>query len=274
MSINSSNKEISADMVSDSVSVAASQTVEGRKFVKTADVNMEVKDVYESSIFIENKLLELKGFVTSSRLNSKIVSENTYQTSDENAMLVRKFQTENSMEVRVPTENLGKFLTFINDKKVFLNSRNILAEDVTNNAKIAELENQKLAQSQTVINNMKNDADKVDRINQNLQDKQNQDINKISLSDNLKYSTVSIYIQEPSLKTAEIAVINTKGVDQKYQFNFLYDLKIAVQDGFYLIQKFVIGLVTVWPLLIILGLILYFLKVRNTKVGKTEDSSQ
>lgn len=274
ISMESADKKVSAEMISDSVSVAASQTVEGRKFVKTADVNMEVKDVYESSIFIEKKLQELSGFVTSSNLNAKVISEKTYQTSDEDAMLVRKFQTENSMQVRVPSENLGQFLTFINDKKVFLNSRVILAEDVTNNAKISELENNKLAQTQDVITKMKNDKDKVELIAQNLEEKQYQDVANISLADDLKYSSVAIYIQEPSVKTAEIAIINTKGIDQKYQLNFLYDLKIAVQDGFYLIQKFVIGLVTVWPLLIIVGLILYFLKLRKVKVVKNENVAE
>jgi len=255
--------EPSLEMVSDSVSLAASQEIEGRKFVKTADVNMEVKDVYESSIFIEKKLQELGGFVTSSNLNAKVISENTYQTSDENAMLVKKYQTENSMQVRIPTQHLGGFLTFINDKKVFLNSRIISAEDVTNNAKIAELENTKLQQTKEIIGKMKNDKDKINSLTQNLEEKKYQDVANISLADNLKYSTVDIYIQEPTVRIAEIAVANTKGIDQKYQFNFLYDFKNAVQEGFYLIQRVMIGLVTIWPFLLILGAVLYFWRKRG-----------
>ena len=255
--------EPSLEMVSDSVSLAASQEIEGRKFVKTADVNMEVKDVYESSIFIEKKLQELGGFVTSSNLNAKVISENTYQTSDENAMLVKKYQTENSMQVRIPTQHLGGFLTFINDKKAFLNSRIISAEDVTNNAKIAELENTKLQQTKEIIGKMKNDKDKINSLTQNLEEKKYQDVANISLADNLKYSTVDIYIQEPTVRIAEIAVANTKGIDQKYQFNFLYDFKNAVQEGFYLIQRVMIGLVTIWPFLLILGAVLYFWRKRG-----------
>ncbi|MFC6266941.1 DUF4349 domain-containing protein [Frigoriflavimonas asaccharolytica] len=273
MNMETSNVATEAKMVSDSVSVAASQTVEGRKFVKTADVNMEVKDVYESSIFIEKKLQELKGFVTSSNLNARVLSEKTYTTSDENAMLVRKFQTENSMQVRVPSENLGQFLTFINDKKVFLNSRIISAEDVTNNAKIADLTNAKLAQSQEVIDKMKNDKDKVDLINQNLSEQQSQDVSNITLADDLKYSSVTIYIQEPSIKTAEIAVVNTKGVDQKYQMNFFYELKNALQQGFYFIQTFVVGLFAIWPFLLILGAGFYFWRKRR-KLEVTSPKSE
>lgn len=258
--------QTSMEMVSDSVSLAATQEIEGRKFVKTADVNMEVKDVYESSIFIEKKLQELGGFVTSSNLNARVISEKTYQTSDENSMLVRKFQTENRMQVRIPTQHLGGFLTFINDKKVFLNSRTILAEDVTNNAKIAELENKNLQETKEVIAKMKNNKDKAELTAQNLAEKQYQNVANISLADNLKYSTVDIYIEEPNMRIAEIAVTNTKGIDQKYQFNFLYDLKNALLEGFYLIQKLIIGLVSIWPLILILGTVLYFWKKRGSKM--------
>ena len=255
----------------DEVSVAASQEVKDRKFVKTADVNMEVKVVYESSIFIEKKLQELDGFVTASNLNARVLSENTYQTSDEDAMLVRKYQTENKMQVRVPTENLGSFLTFINDKKVFLNSRVILAEDVTNNAKIAELEKRKLAETKTVIDKMKNDEDKVALTQENLNNNQYEDLAKIALADNLKYSTVDIYIQEPTVRVAEIAVTNTRGVDQKYRMNFLYDLKNALQQGFYLIQSLIVGLFTIWPFILIFGAGIYFWRKRKTIGYKVEN---
>ena len=263
----------SMDMVTDSVSMAATQEIKDRKFVKTADVNMEVKDVYESSIFIEKKLQELGGFVTSSNLNARVLSENTYQTSDEDAMLVKKYQTENRMQVRIPTEHLGGFLTFINDKKVFLNSRTILAEDVTNNARIAQLENSNIKKTEEVIEKMKNDKDKVELTTQNLSEKQYQNLANISLADNLKYSTVDIYIQEPTVRIAEIAVTNTKGIDQKYQFNFLYDLKNALQEGFYLIQRLIIGLVTIWPFILILGAGFYFWRKRknlNLKIDPTK----
>lgn len=170
--------------------------------------------------------------MTSSNLNARVLSENTYQTSDEDAMLVRKYQTENRMQVRIPTEHLGVFLTYINDKKVFLNSRIILAEDVTNNARIAELENSNIKKTEEVIEKMKNDKDKVELTAQNLAEKQYQNVANISLADNLKYSTVDIYIQEPTIRIAEIAVSNSKGIDQKYQFNFLYDFKMLCRKDF------------------------------------------
>lgn len=249
--------------VSDSVSMAASQQVPDRKFVKTADINMEVKDVYDATIFIEKQLKELGGFVTISRLNSNVISEDTFETSDSEATLVKKYQTENRMQVRVPSEKLGDFLTFINDKKLFLNSRIILAEDVTNNAKIAQLEKQKLEKTGQVIEKMKNNGDKADRTENNLEQNNQQQIADITLADDLKYSTVDIYIKEPKVRVAEIAVTNTKNIDNKYKFNFFYDAKNAFVEGFYLVQRLLVGLITIWPVILIISGIIYFLRKKK-----------
>ncbi len=136
---------------SDSISSVATMQVEGKQFIKSADVNMEVKDVYEATISIEQSLQKLGGFVTSSRLNTQVIDEETFNTSDENATLVRKFQTENAMQVRIPTEKLGEFLTFVNDKKLFLNTRNITASDVTANIQLAELEAKRNSKTSKLI---------------------------------------------------------------------------------------------------------------------------
>ncbi|SNV44776.1 Uncharacterised protein [Chryseobacterium taklimakanense] len=256
-------------VVSDSVSMAATQQVADRKFVKTADINMEVKDVYEATIFIEKQLKELGGFVTVSRLNSNVISEDTFETSDSEATLVKKYQTENRIQARVPSEKLGDFLTRINDKKMFLNSRTILAEDVTNNAKIAQLEKQKLEKTGEVIGKMKNSGDKVDRTENNLEQHNQQQIADITLADDLNYSTVDIYIKEPKIRVAEILVTNTKNIDNKYKFTFFYDAKNAFVEGFYIIQRLLVGLITIWPLMLILGFMVYFLRRKKSGLSET-----
>jgi hypothetical protein len=46
--------------------------VKDKQFIKTADVNMEVKDVYNATISIEKSVQELGGFVTNSNLQSNV----------------------------------------------------------------------------------------------------------------------------------------------------------------------------------------------------------
>lgn len=253
----------SAAVVSDSISSAASIKVKDKQFIKTADVNMEVKDVYETTISIEKSVQELGGFVTQSNLQSNVISEETYNTSDENAVLVKKYQTENRMQLRVPTERLAELLTLINDKKLFLNSRQINAEDVTSSIKYAQLESKRIEKNSKNISELKSNKDKVELDNQNMAEGNQQQLANMDVTDNLKYSTVDVYIKEPKIRVAEIAITNTNSIDDKYKFDFLYSAKSAFVEGYYLIQKIVVGLITIWPILLIGIAVLYFARKRK-----------
>ncbi|GEN75783.1 DUF4349 domain-containing protein [Chryseobacterium hagamense] len=253
----------SATAVSDSVSSAATMTVKDKQFIKTAEVNMEVKDVYDATISIEKSVQELGGFVTHSDLKSNVVSENTYNTSDEEAVLVKKYQSENTMQVRVPTARLGELLTLVNNKKLFLNSRSIHAEDVTSGIKYAEMEGKRIKKTGEHIDQLKTNKDKVNMSDRNMTEDNLQQMANMEVTDQLKYSTVDIYIKEPKVRIATIAVTNTESIDDKYTFDFLYSLKSAFVEGFYLIQKIVVGLVAIWPFIIIGAVILYFVKKKK-----------
>lgn len=258
-------------VVTDSVSSVSTMTVKDKQFIKTADVNMEVKDVYEATVSIEKTVQDLGGFVTHSNLQSNVISQETYNTSDNDAMLIKKYQTENTMQVRVPTEKLGELLVKINDKKLFLNSRTINAEDVTSNIKYAEMEGKRNKKTGENIDQLKTNKDKVKLDNDNMAEGNLQQLANMDTTDNIKYSTIDIYIKEPKLRIAEIAVTNTRNIDNKYKFNFIYDAKNAFVEGFYLIQKIAVGLITIWPLLLILVTVVYFLRKRKlTKPERTK----
>ena len=260
----SNAKEVA--MFADSVSVAATQQIAGKQFVKTAEVDMEVKDVYGATISIEKHLISLGGFVTQSRLEAQTLSENTYNISDESSMLIRKFQNQNKMQVRIPTEKLGEFLDFINDKKVFLNSRIISAEDVTANIKLSKLEAERQAKTSTNISQLKTGKDKVKLDDENMTESNNQKYDDEILADQLKYSTVDTYIKEPGTSVAKIPIVNTKNIDNEYKYTFFFDVKNAFVEGFYLIQQIFVFLISIWPIVVIGGLVFYFWRRRKTLV--------
>lgn len=258
----------------DSISSVASMEVKDKKFIKTADVNMEVKDVYNATIAIEKSVQDLGGFVTKSNLQSNVTYEDTYNTSDTEAMLIKKYKTENTMQVRVPTEKLGEFLTAINTSKLFLNSRTINAEDVTANIKYSELEAKRNQQTSENIDKIKANKDKVTLDDNNMAEGNLQKLNTMSIADNLKYSTVDIYIKEPKLRIAEIAVTNTDSIDNKYKYNFIHDAKDGFVYGFYLIQRIIVGLINIWPIILIAGGVIYFLRKRKVKTAEKPNPSE
>ena len=250
-------------VTSDSISMAATQEVEGKKFIKTADVNMEVKNVYESTISIEKYLKENGGFVTKSEMNSSILSEENFPINDAEAKLVREFRQINDMEVRVPTVKLGEFLEFVNQSNLFLHTRNISAEDVSANIMMADLEEKRMKKTESNIQTIKNNSEKVNLADNNLSEQNNQKLATYNLSDNLKYSTVNLHLKEPSSRISSIAVTNTKNFDNQYRYNFFYDVKNAIIKGFYLTQEIIVGLFTIWPILLFSGIGFYFWKKRK-----------
>ena len=251
-------------VTSDSISMAATQEVEGKKFIKTADVNMEVKNVYESNISIEKYLKENGGFVTKSEMNSSVLSEENFPINDAEAKLVREFRQINDMEVKVPTVKLGEFLEFVNQSNLFLHTRNISAEDVSANIIMADLEEKRMKKTESNIQTIKNNSEKVNLADNNLSEQNNQKLATHNLSDNLKYSTVNLHLKEPSSRISSIAITNTKHFDNQYRYNFFYDVKNAIIKGFYLTQEIIVGLFTIWPILLFSGIGFYFWKKRKT----------
>ena len=251
-------------VTSDSISMAATQEVEGKKFIKTADVNMEVKNVYESTISIEKYLKKNGGFVTKSEMNSSVLSEENFPINDAEAKLVREFRQINDMEVRVPTVKLGEFLEFVNQSNLFLHTRNISAEDVSANIMMADLEEKRMKKTESNIQTIKNNSEKVNLADNNLSEQNNQKLATYNLSDNLKYSTVNLHLKEPSSRISSIAVTNTKNFDNQYRYNFFYDVKNAIIKGFYLTQEIIVGLFTIWPILLFSGIGFYLWRKRKT----------
>lgn len=265
----------SAAVVSDSISMAATQEVEGKRFIKNADVEMEVKDVYDATIAIEKNLKEIGGFVTNSKMNALISSEETFPISDNEAKLVKKFRQVNTMEARVPTVKLGEFLDFVNKSNLFLHTRNISAEDVSYNIMMSKLEEKRMQKTEKNIEKIKNNSEKVSLADGNLQEQNIQKLETFNLNDNLKYSTVTLNLSEPSDRISTIAIANSKNYDNQYRYNFIYDVKNAIVEGFYLIQQLIVALFTIWPFILIAGLVFYFWRKRkqNLEITKTEQNS-
>ena len=265
--------EAMVDSAAVPMSMAASQEVEGKKFVRKADVNMEVSDVYQATIYIENALKEMGGFVTLSNYRSDVLEEKIFPQSDEKSMLVREYITKNQMQVRVPTEKLSDFLKQLNDKNIFLRERIITAEDVSTNIKMAELEKQRMAKHKAQLSQQTNTIKNAEAVNENERELNYQKINDLNLADELKYSTVEIYLSEPKSKISQVEIPNTKSLKNKYQGGFGYSIKEAFADGFYGFQQFLILVAHAW-MFILAGILGIFVWKSRKKFWKKSEKKE
>jgi len=273
LDLKSLESEAVADSTTAPISMAASQEVEGKKFVRKADVNMEVSDVYQATIYIENALKEMGGFVTLSNYRSEVLEEKVFPQSDEKSMLVREYITKNQMQVRVPTEKLSDFLKQLNDKNIFLRERIITAEDVSTNIKMAELEKQRMAKHKAQLSQQTNTIKNAEAVNENERELIYQKINDLNLADELKYSTVEIYLSEPKSKISQVEIPNTKSLKNKYQGGFGYSIKEAFADGFYGFQQFLILVAHAW-IFILAGVLGIFVWKNRKKFWKKSEKKE
>ena len=273
LDLKSLESEAVADSTTAPISMAASQEVEGKKFVRKADVNMEVSDVYQATIYIENTLKEMGGFVTLSNYRSEVLEEKVFPQSDEKSMLVREYITKNQMQVRVPTEKLSDFLKQLNDKNIFLRERIITAEDVSTNIKMAELEKQRMAKHKAQLSQQTNTIKNAEAVNENERELIYQKINDLNLADELKYSTVEIYLSEPKSKISQVEIPNTKSLKNKYQGGFGYSIKEAFADGFYGFQQFLILVAHAW-MFILAGILGIFVWKNRKKFWKKSEKKE
>ena len=262
--------EAVADSTAASISMAATQEVEGKKFVRKADVDMDVSDVYQATIYIENTLKEMGGFVTSSNYRSDVLEENVFPQSEEKSLYVRKYTTKNQMQVRVPTEKLSDFLKLLNDKSIFLRERTITAEDVSANVKMAELEKQRMEKHKAQLSQQTNTTKNAEAANDNERELNYQKINDFNLADELKYSTVDILLSEPKFKISQVEMPNVNKLENKYKGSFWYDFKEAFVDGFYGFQKFLILAANAW-MFILLGVLGIFVWRNRKKFWKKSE---
>lgn len=264
--------ESSADEADDSIisqtaaplnSTAADYSHPDKKFVRTADLSMEVKSVYESTTRIENKVSELGGFVTKSDLASNVFSEKTYEISKDSAIEVRKYTVSNRMTLRIPETELSKFLIALGDEISFLDYRNIQADDVSLQLLLNQMEQQRIENVSGKLNNLTSENGKISEKQQvisegnNKQSELNREkINRMKTEDQIAYSTVSLTIKEKE-KAAEIPVINLKDFDDKYKTGFWLSAWNSVKGGFDLLQTILIGILYLWPV-IVLGSLIWF----------------
>lgn len=258
--------------VSPEVSSVASQKVEGKKFVRKADVNLDVADVYQATILIEKTLLEMGGFVSSSDYNSFVRDEYEYPQSETKTLLVREYSAENRMQVRVPTERLADFLKALNDNTLFLHHRTITATDVSANIKMTQLERKRIQNQKDKLSKQVNTNKTAEAINNNDREGNAQEIEQINLADELKYSTVEIYIKEPKTRISKIEIPNTKSEEKQYKISLWYEVKDAFSDGFYLFQRFLVAIVNAWLFILVAFGLFFIYKKRKTRFSKGKEN--
>lgn len=251
-----------ADSISSSAAVEKPNS--DRKFIRTADLKFQVKSVTQSTYAIENITNSFDGFVTYTNLQSNVVDKLDTNISQDSTLETTRFSVENNITIRVPNHRLDTVIKRIAKEIDFLDYRIIQADDVS----LTLLSNQ-LAQKRS-----KNQAQRIQKAIENKSGKvndvvkaeselatqnENQDnakIEKLTLNDQIKFSTIKILIYQRETVTQKLYV---RAKDSDYFEPHLgIRIKEAIRSGWSMLMDIVVFLFQIWWFILFMALGWFF----------------
>jgi len=265
----SSHREVAAEeKISDETAVSSNAAVatkdSKRKFVRTADIKFQVKDVRKSTDAIENAAVKFGGFVTYTNLQSIITEKNETQISADSTLAAKKYKVANNITIRVPDKRLDTVVKTIAKQIGFLDFRVIKADDVTLQVLANEMaQNRSSEKAQRLTTAIDSKGKKLndimlaeDKLADENTSNDNHQLEHLSLKDQVSFSTLTLEIYQPESVHNEI--IASESNIQPYRPHIGLQIMDGLRTGWYVLEAIIGFVVQLWSL-ILLGLLIFFL---------------
>ncbi len=225
-----------------------------RKFIRTANAQFSVKEVYRSALAIEDLTAQYGGFVTRNDIRADVESTLSRPDGDGQVIDLATYVLRADLQVRVPSARTQEFLRAMAAQVEFLDRRGFSAQDAQ-----FELLRQKLAfarqqQAQGALGEVADGAGrtsaKTDAIYARTEAQAQRDealIAQKTFEDRVAYSTIDLALyQAPQVRrTVRPDVEAIVRAESPGFFTRLWHSMRAGWDGF---LNLVVGLAALWPL--------------------------
>lgn len=250
-----------------------------RKFVRTAEMKYQVKDVFKASTDIEHLTAKYDGFITYSYLSSSITGR-SYKNISTDSILETVFYTVSSeINLRVPNYSLDSMLYELNKLVEFLDYKIIKADDVSM-LMYSNLLNQK-----RIEKNQKRITEAIDKTGKKLNDILNAEeklLNKqeqsdfyktsnMNLMDQVAFSTVKMHIYQREVVKRTVIENFDNIKDQRP--GFFLRIWNSIKIGWSVVEDITVGLFVIWWVFVLL-LIGWFILVKSIKRNKQKKAAQ
>lgn len=245
------------------VSSAAGYTDAQRKFIRTAQAEFMVDDVYKSSLAIEDIVAAQGGFVVKNDIAAD--TRNTQRRPAGAGKLVEltEYTVRGRLTVRVPSANTQAFLRAIVAQMVFLDHRNFDAMDAQFELLRQQLAFQRGQETQQDLGAAAQQGGRMDRKAEVIQArgdaKSGRDTALIAqkeFEDRVAFSTIDLTLYQAS-KIRKAELTDVEAVFQQNSPGFFVRLGDALRVGWYSVLDAVIGLIAWWPLWLLVAAALF-----------------
>lgn len=254
-------------VTSEQITSSATSYEDGqRKFVRTANANFRVKDVYQSAIAIENIVANQGGFVVANQINANVDRVNRYSIGDAKLVELAEYTVHGNLTVRVPSNKTQDFLRAMITQVEFLDQRNFEARDVQFELLRKQLEFLRNQEAQKQLGDLSTSpgkiADKAAIISGQNNTKAARDeavVLQKEVEDKVAFSTISLSLYQLS-KIRKTELDDVDAIAKAIRPGFFKRLSSAFSTGWYGLLDIVIDLFAIWPLWLAIGLAVFAVK--------------
>lgn len=245
-----------------------------RKFAIKGELKYRVGDVVQATYAIENQTVNVGGFVIHTEMRSNESYRLQTQISADTAMDEIHYSLTNTMQVRVPKNQLDTFLWQIGQLAEYFDYRILDANDVGLGLLKNTLQQKRLQayekKQEQAIENKESKLDETIDAQENLLNRQLQAdemaIDRLITLDEVKYSTIAINIYENE-KVQYARVPKVKSI-VPFEPSFGSKLARAFENSIDVLQSIVLFLINIWPILALLaaGIFIYLRRKKQAIV--------
>lgn len=249
-----------------SSSVGKVQNIDAEKqLIRTADMKFRAPKVIDAALRIERIAQQNGGFVLQNNYHENAMNERNRRISKDSVEQTVVLRPSCHVVVRVPFTLLDTTLRAVGRLAEVLDYRNLQATDVSLDLmeqQLANLQAQRFGDA--VAGDIAEKGEKLKDITaareREFEARTAADIAKIQrlkMEDQIRYSTVTIEIYEPEYKRVEI-VGSVEPVITAWKPGFFERAGNGLLEGWQLCANLLVGLLSLWPLLIAVGTGVWF----------------
>jgi hypothetical protein len=229
-----------------------------RKFIRSAQAQFRVKDVYRSALAIEDVAAAQGGFVVNNTIY--VQANQTQRRPAGNGMLIEltEYTVRGDITVRVPSDNTQAFLRAIANQMEFLEQRSFTAADAQFQILRQQLAFQREQDAQRQIGQAAQQGgrifDKVDAISAQSGAKLQRDealIQQKEFEDKVEFSTISLSLAQLS-KIRKTELPDVEAIFRDNSPGFFARLGDSLRVGWYAVLDVFVALMRAWPVWLLL----------------------
>ncbi|MFD0748686.1 DUF4349 domain-containing protein [Mucilaginibacter calamicampi] len=235
--------------------------------VKTADMQLKVKNVQLAAEKISKLVSQKEGMVMHHNMRSEIVSSREIKLSDDSIKKLTVFNTYADMTVKVPSNFIEAFMDSINHLSTYVDTRTMDVEDHTIDYVAEVLKTNNREKSVKLREKIKpttnTTADSILAVADNIVDRK---VANLRTEQAANYSTLTLKLSENNIVKAEVLANEDLST---YSLPLTKRIGLALSTGWFYFTEFVIGVLHLWPFIIAIAAVTYGVIVfRKKKAAK------